>query len=83
MLTWQIPSGLVPMDKETIIATARNCYHGSRRASVQAYEKAPVVELIILRFFDCVYAFLTGQTALRCELLSPRPPYRRSMPVLG
>ena len=55
------------MDKDTIIATAKNCYHASRRASVEAYEKPPVVDLIIMRFFDCVYAFLTGQIALRCE----------------
>lgn len=67
MSLMQIPSGLIPMDRETIIATARNCYHASRRASVEAYEKPPVIDLIILRFFDCVYAFLTGQTALRCK----------------
>jgi hypothetical protein len=67
----QIPSGLIPMDKETIIATARNCYLGSRRACMDAYEKQPVVDLIIMRFFDCVYAFLTGQTALRCKSRIP------------
>lgn len=57
----QVPKGVLPDQAEPCLTTAQKCYRASRILTIDHYDQ-PSVELITLRYFDCVYSFLTKQT---------------------
>ena len=65
-----MPKALLPFQDEAPIDIATRCIRASRAVSVTLYDP-PSLVMITIRYFDSVFASLTGQPGAWGEYASP------------
>lgn len=57
----QVPKSYIPVESGEVRKLAARCYRASRAISHESYDP-PVLDMVIIRYLDCVYHF--GQSTL-------------------
>ncbi|KAL7411140.1 fungal-specific transcription factor domain-containing protein [Mrakia frigida] len=55
----QVPKSYIPVESGEVRKLANRCYQASRLISIESYDP-PVLEMLIIRYFDTVYHFVIG-----------------------